>query len=376
MAERRKLDGGWPLRALGDHPLPRPAREEDHGTVDRRWVCLATLGPIGVAALTYVVVVRGFVEGDADHGLAWPLLGALPLFVFGMWLLTVSSSRTALFVALAATAMLVGSAYETFVQRNIEIMAEPWFPLFNVIGLTADATATSTLLIVFATFPTGEVEHRWQRFAVAFLWVPMLVGPLTLLTTPHVVMSPYIGFSGDGIPNPFVVPWLEWAAPIVYYFVYMAWPAVVLGLAVLGSRALFGEARVRARTRVMAHHRCRVHGGVQPVDLPSRGRARGVRRLRVPPRAADRRDPRDLPLWRVRYRPGRPRTLGRALIEPAHHGALRHRRRDPGGAALRAASGRAGGAHHDARSPSPCCRCAPGCSGGCTGRSSATATAS
>jgi signal transduction histidine kinase len=220
--------------------------------VDRRWVCLATLGPIGVAALVYVVVVRGFVEGDADHGLAWPLLGALPLFVFGMWLLTVSSSRTAVFVALAATAMLVGSAYETFVQRNIEIMAEPWFPLFNVIGLTADATATSTLLIVFATFPTGEVEHRWQRIAVAFVWTPMLVGPLTLLTMPHVVMSPYIGISGDGIPNPFVVPWLEWAAPIVFYLVYQAWPAVVVGLAVLGSRALFGEPEVRARTRVMA----------------------------------------------------------------------------------------------------------------------------
>jgi signal transduction histidine kinase len=215
-------------------------------------VCLAALGPIGVASLVYIVVVRGFVEGDADHGLAWPLLGALPLFVFGMWLLTVSSSRTALFVALAATSMLVGSAYETFVQRNTEIMAEPWFPLFNVIGLTADATATSTLLIVFATFPTGEVEHRWQRIAVAVLWVPMLVGPLTLLTTPQVVMSLYIGISGDGIPNPYVVPWLEWAAPIVYYLVYLAWPAVVLGLAVLGSRALFGEARVRTRTRVMA----------------------------------------------------------------------------------------------------------------------------
>jgi signal transduction histidine kinase len=252
MAERLTLDGGWPLRVVGGGPLPRNAGEEDDGTVERRWVCLATLGPIGVASLVYIVVVRGFVEGDADHGLAWPLLGALPLFVFGMWLLTVSSSRTALFVALAATSMLVGSAYETFVQRNTEIMAEPWFPLFNVIGLTADATATSTLLIVFATFPTGEVEHRWQRIAVAFLWVPMLVGPLTLLTTPQVVMSLYIGISGDGIPNPYAVPWLEWAAPIVYYLVYLAWPAVVLGLAVLGSRALFGEPRVRARTRVMA----------------------------------------------------------------------------------------------------------------------------
>lgn len=220
--------------------------------MQRRWVCLATLGPIGVAALCYVVVVRGFLEADVDHGLAWPMLGVLPLFVFGMWLLTVSSSRIAVLVALAATAMLVGSAYETFLQRNLEIIDEPWFPLFNVIGLTADATATSAFLVVFATFPDGVVERRWQRIAVVFLWTPMLVGPLTLLTTSHVVMSLYAGFSGAGIPNPYVVPWLEWAAPVVHTLVFQAWPAVVFGLVVLASRALFGAPEVRARTRVMA----------------------------------------------------------------------------------------------------------------------------
>ncbi|MDF2575080.1 MAG: hypothetical protein K0S05_1992 [Agromyces sp.] len=220
--------------------------------VDRRWVCLATLGPIGVAALVYIVAVRGFLEGDDDHGLAWPLLGALPLFVFGMWLLTVSASRTALLIGLGSTAMLMGSAYETFVNRNLEILTEPWFPLFNVIGLTADAVATSTLLIVFATFPDGVPERRWQRVAVVFLWTPVLVGPLTLLTTPHVVMSLFIGISGESIPNPFFVPWLGWAATAVHYLFLQAWPAVVLGLTVLASRAIFGAPEVRARTRVMA----------------------------------------------------------------------------------------------------------------------------
>jgi signal transduction histidine kinase len=223
-------------------------------TVDRRWVCLATLGPIGVACLVYVVVVRGFVDVDdsSDHNLAWPLLGALPLFVFGMWLLTVSASRVAMFVALGATAMLAGSAYETVVKTNPEVLAAPWFPLFNVIGLTSDALATSALLVVFATFPDGVPERRWQRIAVVFLWTPLLVGPLTLLTTPHVVMSPFIGVSGESIPNPYAVPWLEWAAPAVQYLILQAWPAVALGLTVLASRALFGAPEVRARTRTMA----------------------------------------------------------------------------------------------------------------------------
>lgn len=221
--------------------------------MDRRWLCLATLGPIGVASLLYVVVMRGFVDPDvnSDHGLAWPLLGALPLFVFGMWLLTVSASRIALFIGLGATAMLVGSAYETFVHLNLEILGEPWFPLVNTLGLTADAVATSTLLVVFATFHDGVPEHRWQKIAVIFLWTPVLVGPLTLLTTPYVVMSQFIGISGESTPNPYVVPWLEWAAPAVHYLVVQSWAAVVLGVAVLASRALFGEPDVRARTRVM-----------------------------------------------------------------------------------------------------------------------------
>jgi signal transduction histidine kinase len=222
--------------------------------VDRRWVCLATLGPIGVAALVYVVVMRGFLDPDvnSDHGLAWPLLGALPLFVFGMWLLTVSASRIALLIALGGTSMLVGSAYETFVHLNAEILGEPWFPLVNVLGLTADAVATSTLLVVFATFPDGVPERRWQRIAVFFLWTPVLVGPLTLLTSPHVVMSQFIGISGESIPNPYFVPWLEWADPAVHYLVVQSWAAVALGVTVLASRALFGPPEVRASTRGMA----------------------------------------------------------------------------------------------------------------------------
>lgn len=220
--------------------------------MDRRWVCLATLGPIGVASVVYVVVVQGFIHPEFDHQLAWPLLGALPLFVFGMWLLTVSASRMALLIALGSTAMLVGSAYETFVQANLDVLAQPWFPLFNVIGLTADATATSAFLVVFATFPDGVAELRWQRIAVVALWTPMLVGPLTLITTPHVVTSPYLGVSGDTVANPYVVPWLEWAAPAVEYLFVQPWPAVAVSLAVLATRALFGSPPVRARTRVTA----------------------------------------------------------------------------------------------------------------------------
>jgi signal transduction histidine kinase len=217
----------------------------------RRWGLLVTLAPIGAASLLYVVIVRGFVESAADHSLGWPLLGVLPTFVFGIWLLTVSSSRSAVFIAAAATAMAVGSAYETFVQRNGDLIQQPWFPVFNMVGLTADSVAAAAFLTMFATYPTGTAERRCQLIAVAFLWVPVLVGPLTLATTPHVVMQQYIGISGEAIPNPFVVPGLEWAATAVYYIIFQPWPGMLLGLVVLCSRAFFGDADVRARMRVM-----------------------------------------------------------------------------------------------------------------------------
>jgi signal transduction histidine kinase len=209
------------------------------------------LAPMGAAALLYVVIIRGFFDPVADHSLAWPLLGVLPTFVFGIWLLTVSSSRSAVFIAVGSTAMAVGSACETVVQRNAELIQQPWFPLYNMTGLTADAVATAAYLAMFATYPTGTPERRWQRVAVSFVWVPVLVGPLTVLTTPHVVMQPYVGISGDTIANPFAVPWLEWAAPAVHYAIYQPWPSILLGLGILYSRALFGDTEVRARTRVV-----------------------------------------------------------------------------------------------------------------------------
>ena len=222
------------------------------GTVNRRLGLLLSLAPIGAASLIYVVIVRGFIEGDTGHSLAWPLLGILPMFVFGMWLLTVTSSRSGVFIAAAATAGAVGSAYETFVQRNPELIYEPWFALFNTIGLTADAVTTAGIVSLFATFPTGVPERRWQRIAVWLIWTPVLVGPLALLTTPYVLMPAYIGISAAGAVNPFAVPWLEWAAPLAYNLAYQPWLAAAVGLALLYYRAIFGGTEVRARTRVMA----------------------------------------------------------------------------------------------------------------------------
>jgi signal transduction histidine kinase len=217
----------------------------------RRWGWLATLAPLGAASLLYVVIARGFLAGSADPALAWPLLGILPLFAFSMWLLTASTARSALFLAWAATAMAVGSAYETFLLTNPDVIGEPWYPILNLVGLTASTVASAAFISMFATFPTGIPEHRWQRISVWLFWVPVVVVPISLLVVPHVLTVQVHAEQGADIPNPFAVPALAWAEPVVTWVVY-SWPAVFLALAVLISRAFFGDPEVRVRTRLMA----------------------------------------------------------------------------------------------------------------------------
>lgn len=212
-----------------------------------------TLGVVGTASLLYVFVVRGFVDIGPlpGAGLGWPLVGVLPLYAFGLWLLTATSSRVAVYVALGATAMAVSAAYETAVERNPDVLTWSGFPLLNSIGLTSDALATIGFLLMIATFPNGVLEHTWQRVACRLLWLQALVAPLTLLTTPQVVMTQYIGVQAT-IPNPYAVPALEWAAPVVDALLVQAAPALVLGIGVLYSRAFFGPPKTRAQLRLLA----------------------------------------------------------------------------------------------------------------------------
>jgi signal transduction histidine kinase len=216
----------------------------------RRWGWFAALAPLGMVSVAYVVVVRGFVAGETVQGLVWPLLGIVPLFAFGIWLLTVSTSRSALFIAVTGTAIAVGTASETFVLLNPDVVRETWFPVFNLIGLTSGAVASAAFISMFATFPTGIPERRWQRVAVWVLWVPVPVAPLSLVVTPNVLVSSTGHSGGESIPNAFAVPALAWAAPAVEW-ILTQWPAVFVGLAVLLSRAFFGDAALRARIRVM-----------------------------------------------------------------------------------------------------------------------------
>jgi signal transduction histidine kinase len=214
---------------------------------------LVTLGVVGTASLLYVFVVRGFVSPGPlpGAGLGWALVGVMPLYAFGLWLLTATSSRVAVYVALGATGMALGAGFETFVEQNPEVLAWSGYPLFNTVGLTADAVASIGFLLMLATFPDGVLEHQWQRVACRLMWVGAFAGPLTLLTNPVVVLPQYVGVQAS-VPNPYAVPALGWAAPLVQHVAVQPWPALVLGISVFYSRAFRGSAETRTRLRLLA----------------------------------------------------------------------------------------------------------------------------
>ena len=123
--------------------------------VRRFWI--VTLGAIGAGSLAYVLVVRGFTEPATEPGagLGWPILGILPLLVFGLWLLTVSTSRVAVYVALAGTGSAVASAYEVLLQTNPGLMDADGFVYLNAAGLTAEGVSTAGFLLMLASFRTA-----------------------------------------------------------------------------------------------------------------------------------------------------------------------------------------------------------------------------
>ncbi len=206
-----------------------------------RRIAVAALGVVGTVSLVYVVLERSFLHPEEDLGLslAWPLLGVLPLFVLGVWLLAVSRSRVAVYVAVAGSAMAVSLVYETVLPLHPQLMDQPWFPWLNAVALTVGGVALSAFMALIATFPDGRLRSRWQRIAVRSVWVCSFAGVLTLLTEPLVVLPAGLEVDAN-IPNPVAVPALEWLAPVVDAVAVTAWVPTLVTAAVFARRA-FGR---------------------------------------------------------------------------------------------------------------------------------------
>ena len=245
VAASRTAHGGQPLRGVGDDPLPRIARGGGP------WDCGPQVGDgsrrsarRGRRRCVYVVVMRGFV--DRRRGPRPRLAAARCRCRCSCSACGCSRSRRRgrpCSSRGAATAMAVGSAYETFVQQNPELILRAVVPALQ--PGRADrrrGRVPSAFLIMFATFPTGVPERRWQRIAVGFVWVPRRSSGRSRCSRPRTSSCRSTSASAaTRIPNPFAVPWLEWAAPAVHC---ARLPAV--------AGVLLGTRRARARGRSSA----------------------------------------------------------------------------------------------------------------------------
>lgn len=237
----------------GGNPLPSEAPGVRSWGVLARRAWLVGLGAVGTGSIGYVLVVRGIISPGSEpgEGLGWLLFGVLPIYAFGLWLLTATSSRVAVYVALGGAGSAVGSAYETYLWTHLDALESSGFALLNQIGLAADAIGAIGFLLMIASFPDGALDRRWQRIAVRFVWLGLLAGPGTLLAYREVVLPEYIGLDIAPIANPYVVPALEPLRPFVENVLLQWWVTPSLALGVFYWRGLFSGAARRAQMRVM-----------------------------------------------------------------------------------------------------------------------------
>ena len=371
-----RSSGGQPLRASG----VTPSRERSRRRIMEPWSAggraLRRSARSGSRRWSTSSSSAGSSRPTPVKALAWPLLGVLPLFVFGMWLLTVSSSRT-------------GGAHRARRDRDGRRLrvrdvraAEHRDPRRAVVpAVQHDRTDGGCGGDVGVPHRVRHVPRRGPRAAVAahrgaFLWVPVLVGPLTLLTTPHVVMPQYIGISGDAIANPLCGALARVGGPRGEL---PRLPGVAGGRPrPRGARLPCAVRRARgARTHARHRdHRRRLVAGVRPVDVRARHLGRAAPRLRLADRPAARR--RSTASSATAHSTS-PRAIAGGSSRARRTCSSRSSTRPPSRRPPSCSPGDSASCRRSSSrrcSPSACCRCAAGCSGGSIAPSSATASAS
>jgi signal transduction histidine kinase len=227
-------------------------RGADHGVVTFARARVWLLGVLGVGSMVYSLGARiATSHQDTLETLAWPLLTIVPLLGLGLWLASVSDSRQGIYILLGGAGMAVSSAYEAVIAARPDLPGSSAFPWVNGIGISADALSTIGGALSLGAFPDGSLERPWQRRTLRLVWLDLLVFPVTLVVSPNVPTSAWLGLDVPN-PNPYAVPSLAWAAPLAESMLLLPWATIGLALVVFTSRALFGDAATRSRLRVMA----------------------------------------------------------------------------------------------------------------------------
>jgi hypothetical protein len=168
--------------------------------------------------LLFSVVSKLLTRTDNVAGsLLWVGLGVLPVCMVAVWSVRQRPDHTqARRLLLVASSIAVGVAIEQVVQPDWLTWAannrRVWVNL--IYAITGVLTLIGAALL-FATYPDGDVEHRWQRKVVRGTWW-LLAGPvLHLFTSSTVPIDKYMRSPPPVIPNPLAVPSLAALNPLL-----------------------------------------------------------------------------------------------------------------------------------------------------------------
>lgn len=211
------------------------------------------LGGAGLAAAVVHALTRPTLHG-LPGSLAWTLLVVAPLYVVGVWLTGKRPDHPqARRLLLAGAALAVGVGIEGPIQEALRVRGPGlWFVWPNMLSHYVGLFGMIFMVTLIASYPDGVVERRWQRAVLRANWLHLLVPPLLLLTSDHLVIDRYVADPPPHIANPFVLPWLEWLGPSLG-FLAGGYLGGVLILPILFVRFIQADGTQRARMRPLVY---------------------------------------------------------------------------------------------------------------------------
>ncbi len=217
---------------------------------------LIWFGGVGFAL---AVVTTGLNDHHTLAGsLAWLCLGILPLYVVAVWLARRRPDHPQTRrLLLVSTTFVVGVLTENAVAyRYAGPGSNGWLFWVNLGASVVNLLGTSVSLLLFATYPDGDVELRWQRVIVRVIWALPVLPLLWVVTCPAVPLDTYLADSAPGAPvtlhSPLFVPVLAPLGPILQ----AVSNPMVLGIAAVGVlfyRFLAAPPDDRRRMRLLTY---------------------------------------------------------------------------------------------------------------------------
>jgi len=224
----------------------------------RPWPVVALIWIGGLALTGAVVTDIALAPGSLAGDLTWLGLGILPIYLVAMWLAGrrpdhVQTRRLLVLAAASAIGVLLENAVAFWYSGP---GSDGWLLWVNAVGSVNSMLMTAVAVLLFATYPDGEVERGWQRVVVKALWVLPMLPVLWLLSNPAVPLDTYLAASAPTaptmLPSPLFAPAL---APLGPGLLVLNDP-VLIGVGAIGVlfyRFLTAPGEQRRRMRMLTY---------------------------------------------------------------------------------------------------------------------------